>query len=258
LAAFFPLRTRWILLDGGWLIHGFTARSVEQGRRAETLLVATQNAACLDVCSFGIECSCGQTRRRTSNQVEDIVILGGPNGAGKTTAAQVVLPEQLDIREFVNADEIARGLSPFNPGGAALAAGRLMIERIQNLVQDRRSFALETTCAGRGHIGLLRRCKADGWRVTLVYLWLPSVEAALDRVARRVRQGGHDVPESVVVRRYWAGVANMHDLYLPLADLALIYDNSDAGRALIAERTPGHALVVHDARRWALIKGAKP
>lgn len=94
--------------------------------------------------------------------------------------------------------------------------------------------------------------------MTLVYLWLPSVQAALDRVARRVRQGGHDVPESVVIRRYWAGLANMRDRYLPLADLALIYDNSDEGRALIAERTPGDFLVIHDARRWALIKGAKP
>jgi predicted ABC-type ATPase len=200
----------------------------------------------------------GRQEEGRQDQVDDIVILGGPNGAGKTTAAQVVLPQQLDIREFVNADEIARGLSPFNPAGAALAAGRLMIERIRHLVRDRRSFALETTCAGRGHIGLLRRCKIEGWRVTLIYLWLPSVEAALDRVARRVRQGGHDVPEGVVIRRYWAGLANMRDLYLPLADLALIYDNSDEGRALIAERTPGDSLVIHDARRWTLIKGAKP
>jgi predicted ABC-type ATPase len=200
----------------------------------------------------------GREEEGRQDQVEDIVILGGPNGAGKTTAAQVVLPQQLDIREFVNADEIARGLSPFNPGGAAFAAGRLMLERIWNLVQDRRSFAFETTCAGRSHISLLQRCKAEGWRVTLVYLWLPSVEAALERVARRVRQGGHDVPASVVVRRYWAGLANMHDLYLPLADLAFIYDNSDEGRALIAERTPEDSLVVHDPRRWALIKGAKP
>jgi predicted ABC-type ATPase len=200
----------------------------------------------------------GRQEKGHQDQVEDIVILGGPNGAGKTTAAQVVLPQQLDIREFVNADEIARGLSPFNPGGAAFAAGRLMLERIRNLVQDRRSFAFETTCAGRSHISLLQRCKAEGWRVTLVYLWLPSVEAALNRVARRVRQGGHDVPASVVIRRYWAGLANMHDLYLPLADLAFIYDNSDEGRALIAERTPEDSLVVHDARRWALIKGAKP
>lgn len=190
--------------------------------------------------------------------MKDIVILGGPNGAGKTTAAQVVLPRQLDIREFVNADEIARGLSPFNPDGAAIAAGRLMIERIRNLVQDRQSFAFETTCAGRLHAALLQRCKAHGWRVTLVYLWLPSVEAALDRIARRVREGGHDIPANVVTRRYWAGLANMRDLYLPLADLAFIYDNSDEGRALIAERTPEESLVIHDARRWALIKGANP
>lgn len=186
------------------------------------------------------------------------MILGGPNGAGKTTAAQVVLPKHLDVREFVNADEIARGLSPFNPGGAALAAGRLMIERIRSFIRDRQSFAFETTCSGRSYVGLLRRCKAEGWRITLVYLWLPSVEAALDRVARRVREGGHDIPDDVVRRRYWAGLANMRGLYLPLADLAFAYDNSDEGRALIAERTPEDSLVIHDARRWALIEGARP
>jgi len=131
--------------------------------------------------------------------VEDIVILGGPNGARKTTAAQDVLPKQLDIREFVNADEIARGLSPFNPGGAAISAGRVMIERMQTLVRDRRSFAFETTCSGQMHINLLKRCKADGWRVTLVYLWLPSVGAARNRVARRVLGGGHDIPANVVI-----------------------------------------------------------
>ncbi len=136
-----------------------------------------------------------RTRRRTSRSS------GGHcdhrRSAGKTTAAQVVLPQQLDIREFVNADEIARGLSPFNPEGAALAAGRLMIERIR---KDRRSFALETT---------------------------NTAELPCSRMLARPAR----------------------DLYLPLADLALIYDNSDEGRALIAERTPGDSLVIHDARR---------
>jgi predicted ABC-type ATPase len=190
--------------------------------------------------------------------VADVVILGGPNGAGKTTAAQVVLPRQLDIREFVNADEIARGLSPFNATDTAVAAGRLMIERMRILVSEQRSFAFETTCAGRAHVGLLRRCKAAGWRITLVFLWLPSPQTALDRVARRVRSGGHDVPHDVVVRRYWAGLANMRQRYLPLADLAFIYDNSDEGRFLIAERTPQQPLVVHDATRWAMIEKATP
>ena len=94
--------------------------------------------------------------------MDEIIILGGPNGAGKTTTAQMLLPEEINIREFVNADEIARGLSPFNAEGAAVAAGRLMIERMRSLVRNRRSFAFETTCAGRAHLGLLRRCKAEG------------------------------------------------------------------------------------------------
>ncbi|HMA71938.1 MAG TPA: zeta toxin family protein [Xanthobacteraceae bacterium] len=146
---------------------------------------------------------------RDSQHLDDIVIIGGPNGAGKTTTAQLLVPQDLEIREFVNADEIARGLSPFNPERAALVAGRLMLERIRELIKNRQSFAFETTCSGRTHIPILRRCKADGWRVTLVYLWLPSPEAALDRVARRVREGGHGIPDDVVVRRYWAGLSNL-------------------------------------------------
>ena len=188
----------------------------------------------------------------------DIVVLGGPNGAGKTTAARVVLPEQLDIREFVNADEIARGLSPFNAERTAVTAGRLMLERMRSLVSERHSFAFETTCSGRAHVGLLRRCKGAGWRVTLVFLWLPSPQAALNRVARRITSGGHSVPDDVVIRRYWAGLANMRHLYLPLADLAFLYDNSDEGRVLIAERTPETSFFVHDTGRWAMIEKATP
>ena len=190
--------------------------------------------------------------------MEEIVIIGGPNGAGKTAAAQLLVPKGLEILEFVNADEIARGLSPFNSQHAALAAGRLMLERIRELVRNQQSFAFETTCSGRTHIPMLRRCKADGWRVTLVYLWLPSPEAALDRVARRVREGGHGIPGDVVVRRYWAGLSNLRLLYLPLADVAVIYDNSDGHRALIAERLPKGSLAVHDADRWAAIERAGP
>jgi predicted ABC-type ATPase len=190
--------------------------------------------------------------------VDEIVIIGGPNGAGKTTAAQLLVPQGLEIREFVNADEIARGLSPFNPEHAAFAAGRLMLQRIRELIRNRMSFAFETTCAGRTHLPMLQRCKADGWRVTLLYLWLPSPQAALDRVARRVQEGGHGIPDDVVVRRYWAGLSNLRLLYLPLADIAVIYDNSDGQRTLIAERLPKGSLVVHDAGRWATIERAIP
>ncbi|MSO93220.1 MAG: Zeta toxin family protein, partial [Rhodospirillales bacterium] len=154
--------------------------------------------------------------------MKDLIVIGGPNGAGKTTMAPRLLPAALGIREFVNADEIARGLSPFNAQGAAFAAGRLMIERIHKLALDGESFAFETTCAERGHIRLLRSCRDAGYRLALVFLWLPSAEAAVARVARRVREGGHDVPRAVVVRRYVAGLRNMRRLYLPLMDGALI------------------------------------
>ena len=187
--------------------------------------------------------------------MKDIVIVGGPNGAGKTTAAAAVVPKELGIREFVNADEIARGLSPFNAAGAATAAGRLMIERMRSLVLSSESFAFETTCSGRAYAGWLRERKREGWRLALLFLWLPSPQAALDRVARRVREGGHGIPSDVVVRRYWAGLTNMRRLYLPLADVAAIYDNSDEGRTLIAERRPDAPLVVHDAVRWSMIEG---
>jgi predicted ABC-type ATPase len=188
--------------------------------------------------------------------VKDIIIIGGPNGAGKSTSAPAIIPRRLEVREFVNADEIARGLSPFNPEGAAVAAGRLLVERIQMLVRDGESFAFETTCAGRAHAHWLRECKMQGWRVTLIFLWLPTPEAALDRVARRVRDGGHDIPKDVVIRRWKAGAANMRNIYLPLSDLAMIYDNSDGNRVLIAERTVDVPLVVHDTGRWAMIERA--
>jgi predicted ABC-type ATPase len=187
---------------------------------------------------------------------KDIIILGGPNGAGKTTAARVLLPNELGIREFVNADEIALGLSPFNAAGVAIAAGRVMIQRMHDLVGSGKSFAFETTCAGQSYIPLLRRCRKDGWRVTLLYLWLPSPEAALVRVARRVKEGGHAIPPDVVVRRYWKGLSNMRRLYLPLADVAAIYDNSDASRTLIAERGPDEVFTIHDTVRWAMIEKA--
>jgi predicted ABC-type ATPase len=188
--------------------------------------------------------------------VKDIIIIGGPNGAGKTSAAHELVPRELEIREFVNADEIARGLSPFNAEHAALAAGRLMIDRMKTLVRAGESFAFETTCAGRAYGPWLRDCKARGWRVALLFLWLPTPEAALERVARRVREGGHAIPRDVVIRRWKAGLANMRNLYLPLSDGAQIHDNSDGTRILIAERTPDAPLVVHDATRWAMIEKA--
>jgi predicted ABC-type ATPase len=186
--------------------------------------------------------------------MKDIVLLGGPNGAGKTTAARVVIPESLGIREFLNADEFARSIDPENVERVAWAAGRLMLEKVRDLVGRRESFGLETTCAGKSYLNLLRNMKVKGWRITLVYFWLKSPSLAVARVAHRVKEGGHAVPPDVVRRRYYSSIVNMRTLYLPLADEVEIYDNSGWRRTLIATRREGGILVIRDSRCWEKIK----
>lgn len=183
----------------------------------------------------------------------EIVILGGPNGAGKTSAARVLFARHVLTREFVNVDEIARGLSPFNPEQAAISAGRLMIARMRELVRRNESFVVETTCSGVANARLFQQCKEDGWRVLLLFLWLPSPQIAIGRVARRVSEGGHFIPDDVVVRRYWAGMRNLHRLYLPLADTAAVYDNSDRRSVFIAEKADSGNVTIHDEKRWSKI-----
>ena len=185
------------------------------------------------------------------------VIIGGPNGAGKTTAARRVFPLQMATREFVNADEIARGLSPFNPESAALAAGRLMLDRMSELVRRGESFVVETTCAGQSNLNFMRKCKADGWTIGLMYFWMQSPEAAVRRVARRVGEGGHNVPADAIERRYWSGLSNVRRHCLPLADFAIIRDNTDGGRVLIAEKVNGGPLVIYNEERWRAFSEAR-
>lgn len=181
---------------------------------------------------------------------KDIFILGGPNGAGKTTAARVLLPDYYKLRTFLNADEIAREISPANVEVAALAAGRRMLERMRECVRHNVSFAIETTCAGRSYVSILKACKASDWRIALYYLWLPTPEDAIARVGIRVAQGGHGIPVDVIRRRYRIGIWNMRNLYLPLADTAAIYDNSGETRILIAEKESGASLRIVDPERW--------
>ena len=188
--------------------------------------------------------------------MKDVLVIGGPNGAGKTTAANRLLPTTLDLREFLNADEIARGLSPFDPEANAVPAGRMMIDRIDRLVAAGKSFAFETTCAGHRQAKLLRSCRTAGYRVTFIFLWLPSSQAAIARVAQRVARGGHHVPEDVIHRRFAAGLYNMRHAFLPLADIALIYDNSIEAPLLIGEKRSGAPFAVRDAARWKLIEDA--
>lgn len=185
--------------------------------------------------------------------MHELLVIGGPNGAGKTTAAKVLLPRFTGIVEFVNADEIARGLSPFNPGGVALAAGRVMLERMDQLVAARTSFAIETTCAGHGHAGLIQRCRQQGYRVTLLFFWLPSPDLAITRVARRVAEGGHDISPQVIRRRYAAGLRNLVKLYWPLADDGAILDGEVSPARFIVEKRAG-AITLHDPGLWRRIQ----
>ena len=180
----------------------------------------------------------------------DILIIGGPNGAGKTTAARFLFQEQLATREFVNADEIARGLSPYDPESAAIAAGRVMLDRMAELVKKRESFIVETTCSGHSNFNFVRKCKEGGWTIGLVYLWLRSPDAAIRRVARRVSEGGHFVPSDAIERRYWSGLNNVRSRYLPLADFATIRDNTDGDRVHVAEKKGSGPLIIHDEERW--------
>ena len=189
-----------------------------------------------------------------TQQERDIFMIGGPNGAGKTTAARVLLPHFLKQRNFLNADDIAREISPHNPDAAALPAGRLLLERMHRLISEDCSFAFETTCAGRSYVRTLEQCRNEGWRTVLLYFWLPSAELSARRVARRVAEGGHGIPLEVIHRRYLAGIRNMHNLYLPLADEAEIYDNSLSPRVLIAQKRKGQVLEVCDGGRWGRIE----
>lgn len=154
-----------------------------------------------------------------------LYIIAGCNGAGKTTASYSVLPDLLECREFVNADEIARGLSPFNPESVAIEAGRLMIQRIESLVGQRKTFAIETTLATRSYAALVHKVHDLGYNVVLLFFWLPSPEIAVKRVAKRASEGGHNIPSETIYRRYRLGLQNFFDIFIDIVDSWSFYDN---------------------------------
>jgi len=162
-----------------------------------------------------------------------ILIIAGPNGAGKTTFAKNFLPKEASCPQFVNADLIAAGLSPFLPELAAVRAGRLMLQTIFDLARRGESFAFETTLAGRSYLGHIPHWRASGYHVTLFYLKLPSPEMAIARVEERVSQGGHNVPEAVIRRRFAAGWKNFEELYRNAVDAWGVYDNASRRPKLI-------------------------
>lgn len=178
--------------------------------------------------------------------MKNLYIIAGPNGAGKTTASYTVLPEMLNCKEFVNADEIVRGLSPFQADKAAIDAGRLIILRINELIKHNLEFAFETTLSTRSYVNTIANAKKSGYFVTLVFFWLNSPELAIERVKTRVQDGGHDIPVDEIKRRYLSGTKKLFNLYLPISDYWMIIDNSENPYRFIAEGSLNKKSQIHD------------
>ncbi|MCY7353387.1 MAG: zeta toxin family protein [Cytophagaceae bacterium] len=169
----------------------------------------------------------------------DLYIISGCNGAGKTTASLTVLPELLNCREFVNADAIATGLSPFQPDSVAFEAGRIMLQRIQTLLISGVTFAIETTLTTKSYMNLVVDAQRKGYRVTLLFYWLNSPELAKSRVRQRVSEGGHSIPDDVIERRYQRGIENLLRIFAPICDHWYVYDNSMLLPRLLAKGKVG-------------------
>jgi len=183
----------------------------------------------------------------------NLFIIAGPNGAGKTTYVKRFLPQEMQCREFVNADLIAAGLSPFAPDKAAYEAGRIMLNRLRELAARRENFSFETTLSGRAYAPLLRGLRAAGYRIRLDFLWIPNLGITNQRVRQRVAKGGHNIPEEVQLRRFHLGVRNLAELYRPLIDFWRLYDNTGENPHLVAEEEDGLLRIV-DAVRLAQIE----
>lgn len=187
------------------------------------------------------------------SQMKKIYIIAGPNGAGKTTASYTILPEIFNCHEFVNADEIARGLSPFNPEGVGLLAGRLMLERINELIERGKTFAFETTLATKSYQSLIKRAQVLGYETILLFLYLNSTELAIRRVKTRVIEGGHNIPTDVIERRFENGLVNFFNRYIPIVDSWLLIDNSDEHFKFIAKGSKNE-FDIDNPKKWNYLK----
>lgn len=185
---------------------------------------------------------------------QNLYIIAGCNGAGKTTASFTILPEILDCKEFVNADEIAKGLSPFQPEKVAFESGRIMLNRIDELFLQNENFAFETTLATKTYKQKILKAKEQGYSTTLLFFWLKNPELAIERVKIRVSEGGHHILEDVIIRRYHNGIINLFKIYLPIVDQILIFDNSEGKHILIAEKNLGEELLIHHSKKFNELK----
>lgn len=185
---------------------------------------------------------------------KELYIIAGCNGAGKTTASFTILPEILDCKEFVNADEIAKGLSPFQPEKVSLEAGRIMLERINDLMERKENFAFETTLATKSYKSKIFLAREKGYNVTLLFFWLQNVNLAIERVKTRVLEGGHNIEIGVIKRRYLNGIKNLFEIYLPIADEIMIFDNSEGKHDLIAQKTMDSDIDVLNGMKFNQLK----
>lgn len=182
-----------------------------------------------------------------------LYIISGCNGAGKTTASYTVLPDLLNLHTFVNADEIADELSPQEPEREMIRASRLMLERVEQLIERDEDFAVETTLATKSLAGMISRAQHKGYMVGIFYFWLKSPELAIKRVARRVAAGGHNIPTDTIVRRYRQGMENLRRIYLPLCNYWVLIDNSDKQGKWVAEGGLSTATRIYNKRIYNLI-----
>ena len=185
---------------------------------------------------------------------KSLYVIAGCNGAGKTTASFTILPDIIDCPEFVNADEIARGLSPFQPETVALEAGRIMLARFQDLMSRHQSFAFETTLATKSYAAKIAAAQRQGYTVTLLFFWLKNVALAQERVKIRVAEGGHHIAPDVIERRYYRGIENLFGTYLALVDEAFIFDNSLGQPELMARKTLFGQLDILDNIEFAALR----
>lgn len=184
----------------------------------------------------------------------NLYIIAGCNGAGKTTASFTILPEILNCKEFVNADEIAKGLSPFQPEKVAFEAGRIMLNRIDDLFRNHIDFAFETTLATKSYKQKIEYAQKNGYNTTLLFFWLQNSELAKERVKTRVLEGGHNIPPDIIDRRYLNGIRNLFEIYLEIVDQSYIFDNSEGKPILIAEKSINEDIVIHNIEKFTDLK----
>ena len=190
------------------------------------------------------------------SKLPKLYIIAGCNGAGKTTASFTILPEVLGCKEFINADEIAKGLSPFQPESVAVQAGRIMLTRMDELLQKGETFAFETTLATKSYKQKIEWAQANGYEVTLLFFWLCNVAMAKERVAQRVAEGGHNIPLETIERRYYNGIANLFAIYIDMVDICYIFDNSEGERTPIAKKYKGEKEIIYNTDLYNQMKNS--